>query len=212
MNKSAENFFINGCGRCSLGGTPQCKVHSWTQELDVLRQLILDSGLTEECKWGFPCYTHNGKNVVMLTAFKDNCGISFFKGSLINDEKQLLFLPGPNAHVGRLFKFKALSEIIEIEESIRNYLAQAVEIEESGQEIPQRKTTESIPEELAQLFEEDPMLQAAFEALTPGRQRGYLIHFSQPKQSKTRIARIERSVPFILKGIGFHDQYKSTKK
>ncbi len=212
MNKSADNFFINGCGRCSLGGTPACKIHLWEQELDLLRQLILDSGLTEECKWGFPCYTYQSKNVVMLTAFKAYCGISFFKGSLLKDDANLLRKPGPNAHVARLFKFTSVHEIVQIEEAIRNYLKEAIDIEKSGKKTPPREATESIPEELEQQFEEDPIFREAFEALTPGRQRGYLIHFSQPKQSKTRTSRIEKSVPFILKGIGLNDQYKFKNK
>lgn len=208
MNKSADNFFLNGCGRCSLGGTPECKVHTWNQELDILRQLVVDSGLTEECKWGFPCYTHESKNVVMLTAFKAYCGISFFKGSLMKDDANLLSKPGPNAHVARLLKFTSVDEIVQVEEHIRAYLQEAIQIEESGQKVPERKATESIPEELEQQFEDDPIFREAFESLTPGKQRGYLIHFSQPKQSKTRSSRIEKSIPYILKGIGFHDQYK----
>lgn len=212
MNLSAENYFIEGCGRCPLGGTPDCKVHNWTSELELLRNIILDSGLMEESKWGAPCYTYQGKNILMLSALKDYCCISFFKGALLSDKKNLLAKPGPNSQAARLFKFKSTDEIRIIESDIKAYIFEAIEVEKAGLKVEFNKSPEPIPAELEAKFEEDPILKSAFEALTPGRQRGYILHFSQPKQEKTRISRIEKCTPMILSGIGLHDKYKSMRK
>ena len=122
MNTSVENYFIEGCGRCPLGGTADCKVHSWSEALDVLRHMILESGLKEECKWGIPCYTYNDKNVMTLSAFKDYCAISFFKGSLLNNLDDLLVKPGPNSQAARLIKFKDVEDIIALENKINRPL------------------------------------------------------------------------------------------
>jgi len=212
MNKSVDNYFIEGCGRCPLGGTPDCKVHRWTRELELLRKIIQETGLTEESKWGAPCYTFQNKNVLMLSALKDYCCISFFKGALLSDEKNLLVKPGPNSQTARLFKFKDLDEIVQIENDIKAYIFESIEIEKAGLTIPFIKNPEPIPEELEMKFNKDQVFKTAFEALTPGRQRGYILHFSQPKQSKTRLARIEKCTPMILNGIGLNDKYKSMKK
>ncbi len=212
MNKSVDNYFIEGCGRCPLGGTPDCKVHSWTSELELLRKIVLSCGLTEECKWGVPCYTFQNKNILIVSALKEYCCISFFKGSLLSDDKNLLVKPGPNSQAARLFKFKNSKEIIEIEEDIRAYIFESVEVEKAGIKIQFRKNPEPIPEEFEAKLEKDPILKTAFESLTPGRQRSYILHFSQPRQSKTRISRIEKCEPMILSGIGLHDNYKSMKK
>ncbi|MCB9426065.1 MAG: YdeI/OmpD-associated family protein [Flavobacteriales bacterium] len=212
MTQSVDIYFAEGCGRCPLGKTPDCKVHLWTQELELLREIVLQSGLQETCKWGVPCYTYNDKNVVMISAFKNYCCISFFKGALLQDTYQLLTQPGPNSQAVRLFQFTKLKEIQVIQNHIEAYIQEAIEIEKAGLEIPFKKELEPLPEELVQKFEEDPSLKSAFESLTPGRQRGFLLHFSQPKQSATRISRIEKCTPMILSGIGLHDKYKSTKK
>ena len=212
MNTSVSNYFINGCGRCPLGATPDCKVHRWTNELQLLRDLVNESGLTEECKWGSPCYTFQDKNVLMIAAFKEHCSISFFKGSLIKDPELLLEKPGPNSQAGRLLKFKSVTEIESIVSDIRNFIQESIEIEKAGLTVKFDKTPEPIPVELENRFDEDPTFKNAFESLSPGRQRGYILHFSQPKQSKTRIARIEKFIPMILSGIGMHDNYKSRKK
>ena len=212
MNLSAQNYFIEGCGRCPLGGTPDCKVHTWTSELELLRKIVLDCGLMEESKWGAPCYTYQGKNILMLSALKDYCCISFFKGALLSDKKNLLAKPGPNSQAARLFKFKSTDEIRIIESDLKAYIFEAIEVEKAGLKVVFKKNPEPIPAELEAKFEEDPVLKSAFEALTPGRQRGYILHFSQPKQEKTRISRIEKSIPMILSGIGLHDKYKSMRK
>lgn len=212
MNKSVDNYLLEGCGRCPLGGTPDCKVHNWTSELEKLRKIVLECGLSEESKWGAPCYTFRNKNVLMVSALKEYCCISFFKGSVLSDSKNLLVKPGPNSQSVRIFKFKNLNEIIKIESDIKAYILESIEVEKAGLKVPFKKSPEPVPEELEALFEEDPVVKTAFEALTPGRQRGYILHFSQPKQSRTRVSRINKCVPMILSGIGLHDKYKSVKK
>lgn len=211
MNTSVDNYFIEGCGRCPLGGTTDCKVHTWNKELTLLRKIVLDCGLKEDCKWGVPCYTFQDKNVLLISAFKAYCCISFFKGSLLSDPKQLLEKPGPNSQAVRLFKFKDIHEIQTIESVIKAYIFESVEVEKAGLEVAFNKNPEPIPEELERKFEEDPFLKTSFEALTPGRQRGYILYFSQPKQSKTRVSRIEKCTSMILSGLGLHDSYKKTK-
>ena len=212
MNHSVENYFIEGCGRCPLGATPDCKVHQWISELELLRKIVLDCGLTEECKWGVPCYTHQNKNVLMISAFKEYCSLSFFKGVLLTDQKGLLEKPGENSQAVRLLKFTEVDEVRKIEDEIKALVFEAIEVEEAGKTVEFNSNPEPIPEELEEKFNEDPILKSAFEALTPGRQRGYILHFSQPKQSKTRTTRIEKYTPMILSGIGMHDKYQSKKK
>ena len=211
MNTSVETYFIDGCGRCDLGGTPECKVRGWTSELALLRNLILDCGLAEESKWGAPCYTFQGKNVLMLSALRDYCCISFFKGSLLNDQKELLVRPGPHSQAVRMFKFRSVKEIEKIMADIRCYIFESIEVEKAGLKVSFKKNPEPIPEELLVKFETDPVLKNAFHALTPGRQRGYILHFAKPKQSKTRVSRIEKCTPMILSGIGLHDKYQSRR-
>lgn len=212
MNKSVDNYFIDGCGRCDLGGTPDCKVHRWKGELELLRSIVQECGLTEECKWGVPCYTFQHNNVLVVSALKDYCSISFFKGSLLRDEKGLLTKPGENSQATRLLKFTDMKGIHAFEDDIKHYIFEAVEVEKAGLKVEFKKNPEPIPEELEAKFEQDPGLKMAFEALTRGRQRGYILYFSQPKQSKTRTSRIEKSIPKILNGEGLHDHYKSMRK
>ncbi len=212
MNKSVDNYFLEGCGRCPLGGTSDCKVHKWASELELLRMIVLDCGLTEECKWGVPCYTFQNKNVLLLSAFKDYCSISFFKGSLLSDSRRLLTKPGKNSQAARLIKFTNSRGIKEIENDIKTYIYEAVEVEKAGLKVHFKKQPEPIPEELEKKFEEDPMLKTAFESLTPGRQRGYIIYFSAPKQSKTKESRIEKCIGKILNGEGLHDKYSGSSK
>ncbi len=212
MNKTVENYLLEGCGRCPLGGTPDCKVHKWIQELKLLRKIVLECGLTEECKWGIPCYTFQNSNVLLVSAFKDYCAISFFKGSLLNDTEEILEKPGKNSQATRLIKFKNIEKVKEIEAEIKTFIYEAIEVEKAGLKVNFKKNPEPIPEELKKKFAGDQMLKSAFEALTPGRQRGYIIHFSAPKQSKTRESRIEKSVGKILNGEGLHDKYTRKNK
>lgn len=210
-NPQVDQYLTEGCGRCPLGGTPDCKIHDWIEELKLLRELMRDTGLTEERKWGVPCYTWEGKNVLLITALREYCAISFFKGALLEDAGNLLVKPGENSQAARLFKFTEPRQIIEIAEDIRFYIREAIEIEKSGRKIDFRQQPEPIPKELEEKFEEDPVLKSAFEALTPGRQRGYILFFSAPSQSKTRSSRIEKNISKILKGEGLHEKYRKRK-
>ena len=207
MNPLVDQYLDIGCGRCSLGGTPQCKVHFWPQELNVLRLLILDCGLTEEVKWDVPCYTFNGKNILILAALKNYCSISFFKGALLGDEDKLLSKPGESTQGGRVMKFTSVEQIVELEPSIKAYIFEAIEVEKAGLKIEVKKELDPLPEELVEAFKTDKILEAAFYNLTPGRQRGYVLFFNQAKQAKTRIARIEKSRADILIGKGM-GEYK----
>lgn len=211
-NQKVDQYLVEGCMRCELGGTPQCKVLSWTNELETMRQIVLETGLKEEVKWGVPCYTFQDKNILLVSALKEFSAISFFKGSLLKDPANVLVAPGKNSQASRYLKFKSVDEIIKKEQTIKEYIREAVEIEKSGKKVEFKKNPEPMPEELEQKMEEDPYFRDAFERLTPGRQRGYIIFFSQPKQSQTRISRIEKCTSKILNGEGLHDKYQSMKK
>lgn len=205
MNPSVDIYMSEGCGRCSLGNTPACKVHKWHDILQLLRSFLLDSALTEERKWGVPCYTFEGRNVILLGAFNDNCTLSFLKGALLTDVHQVLQKPGENTQGGRVLRFTHIDDVVAAESIIKAYISEAIEIEKAGLKVEYKANPEAVPEELLQIFEENPAFKAAFEALTAGRQRGYIIHFSQPKQSKTRVSRIEKYIPKIFEGKGFFD-------
>jgi uncharacterized protein YdeI (YjbR/CyaY-like superfamily) len=204
-NPQIDQFLVEGCMRCTLGATPACKVHRWTDILEFLRQLILETELQEERKWGVPAYTLKGKNVVILGVFKESCVLSFLKGGLLEDPYQILERPGPNSQEGRFIRFTQLSQAQEIEGKIKEYLHQAIEVERSGKKAIPKPANLVLPEELLQKFTEHPGLQAAFFALTPGRQRGYVIHFSEAKQSATRLNRIEKYLSKIFTGKGMLD-------
>lgn len=212
MNQQVDQYLMVGCGRCPLGGTPDCKVHNWTAELELLRMIVLDCGLTEESKWGVPCYTYQNSNVLLLSAFKEHCSISFFKGALLQDASGILEKPGQNTQAARVIKFTHADQIAAIETELKACIQEAIEVEKAGLNVQFKKNPEPLPEELEQQLAADPVLKSAFEALTPGRQRGYILHFSAPKQSKTRFARIEKCVGKILNGEGLNDKYSSRKK
>lgn len=206
MNPKVDLYLANGCGRCPLGGTPDCKVHLWTDVLVALRQLVLDCGLAEEVKWGVPCYTFQNSNIVMIYAFKDCAAISFMKGSLLSDPEDILILPGENSQVAKWVRLTTAKQVAELEETLKTYIYEAIEVEKAGLKVVLKDVSEYvIPEEFQQKMDEMPVLKAAYEALTPGRQKSYLLHFSQAKQSQTRISRIEKCIPKILEGKGFHD-------
>jgi uncharacterized protein YdeI (YjbR/CyaY-like superfamily) len=204
-NPLVDQFLVEGCMRCSLGATPACKALLWTDILEFLRQLILETDLQEERKWGVPTYTINGKNVVMLGVFKDSCVLSFIKGQLIPDPKELLALPGPNSREGRILRFTQLSQTTLLENEIRHFLQEAIQVERSGKKSETAPPPQVLPDELLEKFAEHAGLESAFFALTPGRQRGYLIHFSGAKQSPTRLSRIEKCIPKIFAGKGMMD-------
>jgi uncharacterized protein YdeI (YjbR/CyaY-like superfamily) len=204
-NPLVDQFLVEGCMRCSLGATPTCKALHWTDILEFLRQLILETELQEERKWGVPTYTINGKNVVMLGVFKDSCVLSFIKGQFLPDPKGLLALPGPNSREGRILRFTQLNQAMELENDIRHFLQEAIQVERSGKKSETAPPPQVLPDELMQIFAEHAGLESAFFALTPGRQRGYLIHFSGAKQSPTRLSRIEKCIPKIFAGKGMMD-------
>ncbi|MCB0641494.1 MAG: YdeI/OmpD-associated family protein [Phaeodactylibacter sp.] len=207
MNPAVDDYLSEGCGRCPLGGTPECKVHRWTQELVHLRRIVLECGLEEARKWGVPCYTYQDGNVLIVSAFNDYCALSFFKGSLLKDELGLLEKPGENSQAARLFRFTNLPQILDQEDILKAYIFEAIEIEKAGLDVAYKATSEfDVPDELVDVFDDDPQFREAFEALTPGRQRGYLLHFSGAKQSKTRKARIEKYRKQIFDGKGMHDR------
>ncbi len=206
MTTNVETYFIEGCGRCALGGTPKCKVNFWREEMKHLRRIILNCGLTEESKWGMPTYSFQKNNILMLAAFKDYCFISFFKGSLLLDSYRVLKLPGENSQAARLLKFTNVTEVLELEAIIKAYIYEAIEIEKAGLKVEFKKDLEPIPVEFQLRLDENIELKTAFEALTPSKKRGYLLHFSGTAQSKTRESRIEKCIPSILGGKGFNER------
>lgn len=208
MNTSADLYFIDGCGRCSLGGTLQCKVNTWRNALLYMREILRLCGLHETCKWGVPCYMHHEKNILLLTAFKEYAALNFFNGASLSDKKNLLHKAGEHSQSGRMYKFKNISEIKKHEKAIVNLVKEAMMLEEAGKITTAKSATIKLPDELVKVFKEMTALENAFYALTPGRQRAYLIYFTAAKQSATRMARIEKYIPQILKGIGFHDANK----
>jgi uncharacterized protein YdeI (YjbR/CyaY-like superfamily) len=192
MNPQVDQFLLNA--------------KKWRSELELLRSILLESELHEELKWKQPCYTLNGKNVILLGGFKEFCIISFLKGVAMKDPEQLLTAQGENTNAWRVIKFTDVSEIIKLESTIKEYIAAAIQIEKEGVKVEIKETaTDPLPQELLKCFAEDPDFQKAFMSLTPGRQRGYLLYFNAPKQSKTRTSRIEQYSQRILNGKGFHD-------
>ena len=207
MNPQVDKYLIDGCMRCKYGGTPQCKVRKWVEELESLRQIVLETGLKEEIKWGVPVYTHKGKNIVTVNALKESSNIGFFKGVLLSDQQKMLQQQG-NLQSDRIIKFTNVNDIEKVKDVLKAYVLEAIAIEESGKKVEFKKNPEPIPDELLEAFEQDSVFKKAFYDLTPGRQRGYIIHFSQPKQSQTRMGRIEKYKEQIFNGIGLNDKYK----
>lgn len=178
----------------------------WRSELAKLRELLLSTGLTEELKWGQPCYTLDGKNVVLIHGFKEYCAILFHKGALLKDPKGVLIQQTKNVQSARQIRFTSTREVTKLERTVKAYVKEAIAIERAGLEVPLKKTEDfDLPEELESELAASAKLKKAFAALTPGRQRAYIFHFSQPKLSKTRAARVEKHVPRILKGLGLDD-------
>ncbi len=212
MNALVDKYLFDGCMRCPLGATPDCKVHDWRDELEIIRSIILDSGLKEELKWGIPCYTLEGRNIILLSALKDCCTISFLKGVLLDDPTNILEKPGENSQSARYIRIRNSNEIETKEKEIRDLIRDAIRIERSGQKVDFKSNPEPWPEELEEFLDKDPVLKSSFESLTPGRQRGYIIYFSQAKQPATRISRIEKCAGKILNGEGLHDKYSGKKR
>lgn len=244
--REASVFFEQGCGRCPKGGTPACKVHRWDRELAILRSWILETGLVEECKWGVPCYTLNGRNLVMLSALKDACVLSFLDGASLKDVAGLLEKPGPNSVRDRVIRWRSWEALQGAEVVVKELLQQHINRQPSAkngspsakngspspQGVQSRKTkgspkkesyrpkkeshhsekgsgstegTPDYPAELQTYMQTHPDFAQAFEALTPGRRRGYLLHFSGAVQSTTRLRRIETSRPKVMAGKGMQE-------
>jgi uncharacterized protein YdeI (YjbR/CyaY-like superfamily) len=183
------------------------KAKKWQEEIKQLRMTILDCGLTEELKWGVPCYMFEKSNIVLIHVFKEYCAVLFFKGVLLKDPKGILIRQTENVQSARQIRFTNVREIIKMQPTIKTYIQEAIEIEKSGLKVNLKKTSEfSIPEEFQNKLDKIPALKKAFKALTPGRQRAYIFYFSQPKQSKTRESRVEKSIQQILDGKGLNDE------
>ncbi|MDM5233613.1 YdeI/OmpD-associated family protein [Lysinibacillus pakistanensis] len=181
------------------------KAKKWQEEYRTLRKIVLDCELTEEFKWMHPCYTLNNKNIVLIHGFKEYCALLFHKGALLQDTHGILIQQTENVQAARQIRFTNVQEIVEKEAIIKDYVSEAIAVEKAGLEVELKKDTETIPDELQQKFEEEPALKTAFEALTPGRQRAYILYFSQAKQSKTRVSRIEKYTQQIFNGKGLND-------
>ncbi|KFF25924.1 YdeI/OmpD-associated family protein [Chryseobacterium vrystaatense] len=182
------------------------EANQWQKEFEKLRTILLETGLEEELKWGCPCYTYHGRNVVLIHGFKEYCALLFFKGALLKDTRNILIQQSENVQAARQIRFTALKEITDLEKVIPTYMYEAVEVEKSGIKVPMKKTKEfEMTDEFQKKLDESPALKEAFESLTPGRQRAYLLHFSSAKQSKTRETRIEKYIPQILTGKGLND-------
>lgn len=192
MNPKVDFYFI--------------KEKKWQKELEALRSIILGCGLNEELKWGTPCYTFEKKNIVLIHVFKEYCALLFFKGALLKDARGILIQQTANVQAARQIRFTNVKEIGKMKSTLRDYIYEAVELEEAGVKVPLKTTSEYIvPEEFQNKLDESAALRAAFAALTPGRQRGYILYFSAPKQSKTRESRVDKSVQQILEGKGLND-------
>lgn len=180
------------------------KAPKWQQEMEQLRKTILDCGLTEELKWGVPCYTFGQSNIVLMHVFKDYCALLFFKGALLNDANRILIQQTENVQAARQIRFTSVEEIVTMKSILKAYIHEAVEVEKAGLKV---NTAELVfPEEFRNKLAQIPALKTAFEALTPGRQRAYILYFSAPKQSKTRESRVEKCTQPILNGKGLNDQ------
>ncbi|ULL14951.1 hypothetical protein DVH26_11165 [Paenibacillus sp. H1-7] len=182
------------------------KAKKWKEEFEKLRTIVLDCELNEDFKWMHPCYTHENKNIVLIHGFKDYCALLFHKGALLKDAHGILIQQTENVQAARQIRFTNAEQIEEMEPIIKAYIHEAIEVEKAGLEAEFKKNTDyTFPEEFQQKLDESPALKEAFEALTPGRQRAYLLHFSEPKQSKTRVSRVEKYMPQILNGKGLND-------
>lgn len=193
MKKSIEAFFEDSS--------------KWQKEYELLHKIVHSTDLKEEFKWGKPCYTHKGSNIVLIHGFKNYCALLFHKGVLLKDEKDILVQQTKNVQSARQLRFKNFQEINDQKKIIKEYIYEAVEVEKAGLEVEMKKTSDyEVPEELEKVFKEHPDFKRAFHELTPGRQRGYLLHFSGAKQSKTRESRIEKAMPKIFNGKGHNEQ------
>lgn len=207
MNRTSVDAYLrDGCGRCAHYRTPACKVRAWTPALEALRAIAQASGLTETMKWGSPCYTLAGKNVLMIVAFKESCALQFFKGAALDDPDELLEAPGPNSQAVRMLKVRSLAEVKQHKKAAKRLIDLAIALERAGGEVATRAKAEPVPDELARRLAADPKLRRAFDALTPGRQRSHILHVSGAKQPATRERRVDACAEAILAGRGFNER------
>lgn len=189
------------------------KSKKWRAELEKMRNILLETELTEDFKWWQPCYTYNNSNLVILGQLKDACVFSFFKGALLKDQHKILSFPGENSQSAKIIKFKNVAEIEAVEHILKDYIKEAIEAEKKGLKVEFKKITEKeFPEELETKFKENSDFEKAFKSLTPGKQRAWVLHFDSAKQSQTRTARIEKALPDILAGKGFNEDYNKKRK
>ena len=183
------------------------KAKAWRDEIGRLRAILLASGMAEDFKWGKPCYTHAGSNIVLIMPLKETCALLFTKGALMQDPKGILVQPGENSQSARQVRFTSLAEIVKLEKSLKTYLKDAMAVEAAGLKVALRKSADLVyPKEFQDRLDRDSALREAFHALTPGRQRQYHLHFTGAKQAATRASRVEKAIPLILDGIGLDDR------
>lgn len=206
LDPRVDDFLRDGCGRCERFATPACKVNDWREVLVRLRALALESGLTEDRKWGFPCYTLDGKNVLMVAAFKEHAALSFFKGAAMVDDAGLLEAPGESSRFMRQLKVRSVSELRARRPAARALIEQAIALERAGTKVDAAPASEPVPDELTARLSKDRKLRAAFDALTPGRRRSHILHVSGAKQPETRARRADKCVEAILAGRGFNER------
>lgn len=201
----ARQYLEKGCGRCAFYETPACKVHTWTQVLSELRDLVMAFPFTEEIKWGVPVYTVNGKNIVSISALKSYAALSFFTGYLLKDEANILDKAGANSRIGRLIRFTSVEEVRQRTPILRKYLEEALDLQKTKHKPP--PPVEIVfPEVFTRYLEQHDQLNVAFHSLTQGRKRGYSLYFASAKKTETLIARIEKCIPLIMDGKGLHDR------
>lgn len=201
-----DAYLADGCGRCEFGRTDQCKARHWQHELTLLRGILLSTPLSEALKWHAPCYTAGGKNILMLSALKDSVVVSFFNGARLEDTERRLEKPGENSRFARYLRFTDAKGIEASEALIRAYVDEAIALSKHPEPSPAAADdSPEIPAELQAVFDAEPAFRSAFDALTPGRQRGYLLHFNAAKQSATRQRRIEKCKPAIFAGRGWNE-------
>jgi uncharacterized protein YdeI (YjbR/CyaY-like superfamily) len=206
MITDVKDFFARGCGRCARFATPDCSTRRWLPGLLTLRRIALGSGLSETAKWGHPCYMHAGRNVAVLGAFREDFRLSFFHAALMSDPEAVLQKQGPNTRHADCLRFTDNDAPAAMEALIRAYLAEAMAHAEAGTLSPKDPGDLALPEEMVEALDADPKLAEAFAALTPGRQKSWVLQVSAAKTAETRLSRIERARPLILQGRGAHDR------
>jgi len=203
---AVDDFLADGCGRCDLFKTDRCKVRTWSAEIAAVRAVLHELDLVEEIKWGQPCYTVDGKNVVLLSAMREACTLSFLRGALLSDPHGLLEAPGPNSQAARFLRFRSLAEVEKRSETVREYVNEAIRRTRAGEVVAFRQENEPIPEELQAVLDARPDVAEAWEKLTRGRRRSHGLHVAGAKQSATRERRAGKCAEKILAGKGFQER------